>query len=331
MKISGIFFAIVLLAFLLPFLVVTCQDQKVATISGYKAAFGGNVRTAELEDQVNDLNKGLKGLQDLAENLGDTEGEVTPDEEKMENVEQETQKMKASFWGILALLAALAGLITALILDKKSYILPLVAAVIGFLALLFLPGSVKNQVLGSAQGMTGIKVSTQFGYWLSLLSFIVAGVLAFLAGRNKPVLSSEQVSKVIPDRVEHAFDKAKDSISTAGAGVAGAVGGAYDKVKDTVEKANLDEKFDKMVDGAKDKFADVKDKVQDTVEKANLDEKFDRVVEGAKDKFEDVKDKVANAVDKADEKLDQVVDDAKGKIADAADKVKDSVEPEDKV
>ena len=278
-------------------MVVTCQDQKIATISGYKAAFGGDVETEALDDKVDDLGK---GMQNLADDLGDTFGEVTPEEEKVEEAEPEARDMKASFWGILALLAALGGLITALLLDKKAYILPLAAAVIGFISLLFLPGNVKSQVLSSAEGAPGIKVSTQFGYWLSLLSFIVAGILAFMAGRNKPVLSREQISNVIPDKVENAFDKAKDSISTAGAGVAGAVGGAYDKVKDTVEKANLDEKFDK-------------------------------VVEGAKDKFEDVKDKVAAAVDKADEKLDQVVDDAKGKIADAADKVKDSVEPEDKV
>jgi len=313
-------------------MVVTCNNQKVATITGYKAAFGGQVKTtAALEEGLDDMTQGLQGLQDLAEDAQDLMGEETPqDMEEEEAVEKDdSEKLKASFWGILAVLAALAGLITALILDKKAFIMPLVAAIIGFISLIFLPGAVKNQIFESAEEVAMIKVSTQFGYWLSLLSFLVAGVLAFLAGRDKPVLTREQISNVIPDKMEDAFDKAKDSVTTAGAGVAGAVGGAYDKVKDSVEKADLDGKFDKFADSAKDKFGDAVGKVKDTVEKADLDGKFDKFTDSAKDKFGDAVEKVKDTVEKADDKIDDLVDKARNKADDAVDKVDDAVKEAD--
>jgi len=255
-KISGIFFAIVIIAFLLPFMVVRCGEQDIASISGLKMATGGKVELKAMED----MTKGLADAMQIVAPEAEADGEATEAEEA------ETRPMKPSFLAIIALLAAIAGLVTALIMDQRSFIVPLVLAIIGFLALLLVRGGVTKQVIGSAGGeLAGlITIKMQFGYYLALFSFLVAGILAFLAGRKTPLLTQEQISNVIPDKMENAFDKAKDTVTQAGTSVAGAVGGAYDKLKDKIEDADLDEKYGHAVEDANEKVEETVEKVKDT-------------------------------------------------------------------
>jgi hypothetical protein len=268
-KISGIFFAIVLLAFLLPFMVVKCQDQPIAKMSGYKIAFGGNVKTETAEEIIGAMNESVEGLKNFADTLGAQVEEEEAAKEAEETEKPAGEKMKPVFWGILAILAAIAGLVTALILGKGMYVVPLVCAVIGFISLIFLPGAVKAQVLKDAANMPGIslKVSTMFAYWLSLLAFLAAAVTAWLANRKEPLITKEQVSNIVPDKLEDALDKAKDTISTAGMGAAGAVEDAFDKVKEAVQDADLDQKLDNLTDTVKEKVDETIDKVKDALDK----------------------------------------------------------------
>ncbi|MCB5261381.1 MAG: hypothetical protein LHW64_03265 [Candidatus Cloacimonetes bacterium] len=60
MKISGIFFAIVILAFLMPFMVVKCADTTIVSLSGLKMVTGGKIQSPVMDDMQ-------KGLIDMSE------------------------------------------------------------------------------------------------------------------------------------------------------------------------------------------------------------------------------------------------------------------------
>ncbi|HRY83241.1 MAG TPA: hypothetical protein P5533_01265 [Candidatus Cloacimonadota bacterium] len=282
MKISGVFFCIVIIAFLLPFMVVKCGDTKIASVSGLKLATGGNISL----DYMDKMAESTKALTDMAKSLPGAE--ESPEAEPAK--EEKSEKLKPNIWALLALLMGIGGLITSLLLPKNSYIIPLILAVGGIIALFLIKSGVKSGMNlpaeGGAQFADMIKVQAQIGYYLAFLGFIGAGVLAFLTGRNSPYVSQENISRFIPDSVENAFDKAKDTVTAAGAVVADKMDDVVDKGKEYVEKgkdfiedAKLDEKLD-----------DIVDKGKDLLEKANLDEKFSGVVEKVEDTVEKVKD-----------------------------------------
>lgn len=250
MKISGILFCIVILAFLLPFWQKTYD---LGPLSG-------------LLDTTKLVPESLSGFQAL----GHT-------------------------W--LVLLIAIIGAIVSFALPRKYYIVPIILAILGFIVLLLTKGTFKSPLDNSlAQlGDIGIKIGRQFGYYLALLGFLITAIVAFFGGRQN-VLTKEQISNFIPDKMENAFDKAKSTVTAAGASVLDKVDNVYDKAKEKIDNANLDDKFDNIVD-----------KVKDKIDKANLDEKFDQIAS-----------KVDNAYDKAKEKIDETVD-----------KVKDYVDNDD--
>ncbi len=242
MKISGIFFAIVIIAFLLPFMVVKCGDTKIASFSGFKLVTGGKVETPAMDNM-------MQGLGDAFKSAGDLAGT----EEAEETKEAKAEKVKPNFFAIIALLAAIVGLVTAFVMDQKKYILPLVMGVVGFIALLLIRSGLSSSWAADSKELAGmIKVNLQFGYFLALLAFIGAAVFAWLAGKNKSAMVEQRISDMIPDKVEDTFDKAKDTVTAAGAAAWDKVEDTVDKVKDKIEDAKLDEKIEDAVDKAKD-------------------------------------------------------------------------------
>lgn len=173
MKISGIGFAIVLLAFLMPFMAVKCANTKLVSLSGLKLATGGKVT--------------LSGMEDLME-AGDFD--VEEDEETNE------EKLKVNFFALLALLAGIGGLVTALVMGKDKYLIPLVIAGVGIIAMLLIKTGLKGQMdLEDAGEYAGvIKIELQFGFILAFLGFIFAGVMAYLAGTKKGSLAGDSTS-----------------------------------------------------------------------------------------------------------------------------------------
>ncbi len=279
MKLSGIFFCLVILAFLMPFVVVKCSDTKVASVSGLKMVTGGKIKT----DLVDDMAKGMNNLAgDLADDAGQT-GDLL-DKEDMEEAAKpkDTDRMPPKFCAILAFLAALIGLLYCFICKKKIYLVPLILALIGFISLIFLSVSVKSglkEMMGGNEFAGMIKMNMQFGYYLALFSFLIAGVLAFL-GKGKNVLTREQISQAIPDSVEKAFDKARDTVTAAGADLKDKLGDTVDKVKDTIEEAKIGEKIEGAID-----------KVKDKIEDSKIGEKIDNVIDKAKDIIDPDQDK----------------------------------------
>lgn len=279
MKVSGIFFAIVIIAFLMPFMVVKCGDNKIATVSGFKLVTGGKIANPQLDN-----------LQEMTENMQGIMDNDTPEAE----TEKEDSKIpfKANPYAIIALLAAIAGLVSALVLKKGAFIAPLVLAIVGLISLMLIKGPVKSAMGGSTGGnptLEGmITVKAQLGYYLAFIGYLLAGITAVLLGRKEPVITREQFSQYVPDSVENAFDKAKETVGTVGAGLA--------------------TKLDDAVDMAKDKFEDTVDMVKDKIDTSGIEEKIDAVADKVKDMV-GADGKIAELVDDVAEEAKDIIDD----------------------
>lgn len=281
MKVSGIFFAIVIIAFLMPFMVVKCGDNKIATVSGFKLVTGGKVDSPQL-DSMQEMTNKMSGM-----SAETPEEEAPKDDSKI--------PFKPNVYAIIALVAAIAGLVSALVLKKGAFIAPLVLAIVGLLSLVLVKGPIKNATgANAASGMNlegMITVKAQFGYFLAFIGYLLAGISAVLLGRKEPVISREQFSQYVPDSVENAFDKARETVGTVGAGLA--------------------TQLDDAVDMAKDKFEDTVEAVKDKIDTSGIEEKIDAVA-----------DKVKGMVG-ADGKIAELVDDV-------AEEAKDIIDDEDK-
>lgn len=255
MKISGVFFCIVVIAFLLPFMVVKCGDTKIASVSGLKLATGGNISL----DYMDKLGESTKALTDMAEALPGAE--AVPEAEPVKD--DKNEKLKPNIWALLALLMGIGGLLTSVLLPKKLYLVPLAMAVVGIITMLLIKNGLKSGMSmpseGGAQFADMIKVQAQIGYYLAFLGFIGAGVLAFLTGRNSPYVSPENISRIIPDSVEHAYGQAKETVSAGAATFVDKLDDVVDHGKGIVEDAKLDEKFGQVVDKVEDTIEKVKD------------------------------------------------------------------------
>jgi hypothetical protein len=329
-KISGIFFAIVILAFFLPFMVVKCADQDMASVSGFKLAFGGKVNTEKFDDMVDGMSSSFS---DFTDHYSEEDMEELAEEDlEMQTEADEKDKLKVNGWALIALLAAVAGLISALIMNVGSYMIPLIAAIVGFITMLFIKAGLMAQMkMPMQEAADMIKVSPRWGWWVALIGFIIAGILAFIYGSKKGAKYKEQISKVIPDEVEGAVNRFGDSVEKAGAGVAGAVGGAYDKVKDKIEESDIDDKFRDTVDKAKDKFDDTVNKVRDRFDRDDAGEKVEEAKEKVDEIAQDFKEKVEETKEKVDadiieQKIDQMADKAKENIEEVAEKIKEGAE-----
>lgn len=234
MKISGIGFAIVLIAFLMPFLVVKCADTKIVSLTGLKIATGGEVRSPVMESMTQ-----------AADELSETfETEDTEGAEAKEKEEAEGSKLKINIFALIGLLAAIGGLIAALVVGRDRFIVPLAIAIVGVIALLLIKvgmqGSMDMDDSGEYSAM--IKIEYQFGYFLAWLGFIIAGVVAYLAGTGKgpfgkkdfafapggmgipaaptyeppsvePVMDTPPVEDLIPEEAPPAVEEATEAVA----------------------------------------------------------------------------------------------------------------------
>ncbi len=200
MKISALLYAVVIIAFFMPFFMVSCEKTELMTINGIQLVVGG-------ESQLKIDN--LFSMKDSTE-------------------KPKPQKIKANPLAMAAIAFALIALIVALVLPRKLYFIPIVLSVGGVVCLHLLKSGMvaalakSDTGLGSALDLTKIlRVTPKYGFWLADIAFLGAAVSSLLAGlklnresQAEPFLTSEEIElnqdenpiPVFDDTTEHPAD-----------------------------------------------------------------------------------------------------------------------------
>jgi ribosomal protein L40E len=145
---SPTLFLLAALCFFLPFVSFTCQEHKIATISGMELVTGTKIEKYNLEK------------------LGTEEAKSDMDKEREINSEP---------LAVAAFIFALGGIMVSLI-PRYTRILSIICGALGALMLIFLRSSIGGEVTGDFDFKI-IEVSYEWGYYLSLLLFIAAFAL----------------------------------------------------------------------------------------------------------------------------------------------------------
>ncbi|SBV32139.1 conserved membrane protein of unknown function [uncultured Sphingopyxis sp.] len=177
---------VALLAFLLPWMTVSCSEQKLVEATGFGLAFG----------RVSAMGQAAQASDGASMNL----------------------------WLILALLA-IAGGLALLFLKGREAAKPVLGTTIAAIILIFvgtwryskdaiLAEAARNgQNSGADQAaLAMIQVNWEIGYWLALLSLIVAAVMAWLVMNGKEAEAEAKIRSLAAEAAE----KAKAAAAKAG-------------------------------------------------------------------------------------------------------------------
>jgi len=162
MKISALFYAVVILAFFMPFFMVSCEKTELLRINGIQLVTGG-----ESELKMDNVFSGLGGSNEE---------------------DSKSQKINRHPMAIIALVIAVIALILCLILPNKLYFVPTLLSIAGIICLHLLKNSMLGLVAKADVGMDltkFLRVSPLYGFWVADFAFIVGAVLALLTGRRK--------------------------------------------------------------------------------------------------------------------------------------------------
>ena len=182
---------IALLAFLLPWMTVSCSNQQLAEASGFGLAFG----------RINALGRAAQAGDHTAMNI----------------------------WLILALLAIAGGLLLLFTRGREAARLVLGTSAVAFILILagtwryskdaILAEAAENGAGGSMDqaALAMIQVNWHFGYWLALLSLIAAAGMAWLVMSGKEAEAEAKMRALAADAsdaAKAATAKANDAIDT---------------------------------------------------------------------------------------------------------------------
>ena len=209
---------IALLAFLLPWMTVSCSNQKIAEASGFGLAFGS----------IKTMGRASSSGDGAAMNL----------------------------WLILALLAIVGGLVLLFTRGRETAKLVLGTSAAALLLILIGTWRYSKDAIAAEAAKNGggnggldqaalsmIQIHWHFGYWLALLALIAAGVMAWLVMSGKEAEAEAKMRSLAAD----AADAAKVAAAKAG-----------DAARDAAAKANdaIDAAKDDSKDASKDRAGD---------------------------------------------------------------------------
>ena len=150
-KISPAVFGLTLICFILPFVTVSCQGQKIASFTGVQLMTGTTIKEPGSFGQ------------------------------------QKTKKVDSEPTVLIAFLAGVAGLGISFLKSKKSAIVPAGFGLIGLIMLLVMKYRLDNQILSEGGGM--LQIDYDIGYWLTFLLYLLAigfnGFIFFEGGNGK--------------------------------------------------------------------------------------------------------------------------------------------------
>ena len=153
-------FAAIVVLFFFSFVNFKCNGTKVASVSGFNLVTGTHIKTP------------MSGLDDMSGYFNNGESSSRR--------ETKGEKVPSNNWAILAFLSAIAGVAVFYKKVKKEALIGFVIGIVGSVSLLVLRWTVKSTVESEANGMVSIEVDFAFGYWMSLLMFIVGGGISYL-------------------------------------------------------------------------------------------------------------------------------------------------------
>jgi len=166
-------FALVIIFFFFGFCDFKCNSVKVASLTGINMVTGTHIKTAaDNIPNVNDFNS--------FDNTGNNRS----------TQQNKGDKVEPNLWAILALLMAIGGLAAFYKKIKNESLAGVAAGAIGFVSLLLLRMAIKNKIEEQGGGMVQIEIDFLFGYWASLLAFIVAGGLSYLRLKKEKLIES---------------------------------------------------------------------------------------------------------------------------------------------
>ena len=146
---NPIFFVIVIISFFLPFFNLTCQQQKIASITGFELITGTSI-------SPNSLKNGLKGTS-------------VPQNEIRKGIKSDSVSPEPL--ALITLLLAVGGLIISFY-EKFSDIGSASAGLLGTLSLIFLSSVITDNILGKVH-LHPLAVECGTGYYISIILFII--------------------------------------------------------------------------------------------------------------------------------------------------------------
>lgn len=168
-------FALVIIFFFFSFCDFKCNSIRVASLSGINLVTGTHIQTT-------------------AGNMFGDNPFDSMDSNGRNKSQNKGQKVEPNIWAILAFLMAIGGLAAFYKKIKKESLVGVGAGAIGFISLLILRSAIKDEVGEQGGGMVQVEIDFLFGYWASLLAFLVAGGISYLR------LKKEKVSGLsVPD------------------------------------------------------------------------------------------------------------------------------------
>jgi hypothetical protein len=147
------------ICFFLPFFHVSCSGQKIFDVTGFQLVTGTSVD------------------KQMAESRGDRRMKVE------RNVESEILAQ-------LAFLAAILGLVFALLRTGASKILQALAGAGGAVLLFLLKNKMGTDFTKESVNWTGINIGFDVGFWLALILFAAAFIVQLIPQTSPPQLSA---------------------------------------------------------------------------------------------------------------------------------------------
>ena len=160
-KFSPVVYGIIIFCFLLPFVKVSCQNQKIAEVSGIQLITGFKIEQPSMF------------------------------EEKFE--EKKEERVNPQPLIIIPFICALIGFCFSFVRKRKISIIPGIGNIIGMISLFIFKSKMDTEAL---KGGGLIQVNYGIGYWLVLLFFIfmiiIEGIFIFQKGKVHVPISKEK-------------------------------------------------------------------------------------------------------------------------------------------
>lgn len=170
---SPSFLALVVVAFFLPFISISCNTQGLQEGLGGLGELGEGLGGEELDIPQENLEVTATGLQIILNDVDEPEGAGELGELGPTDPAGGSGDFPGRIFAILAAAAALLGLGLAFLRDKMGAIAATVAGLAAALFLFLMKSSIDGEI-GPAQAL-GFQVSYKLGYWLALLFAVAAG------------------------------------------------------------------------------------------------------------------------------------------------------------